>query len=149
MFRKYAQISFLLEEQGPFAPRLEQIRQIIQQPDFHYDKKSGADFMENIFLDSSYWLRFELFDDCYLYKKEPQNLLPEQNLHLQMVDLGVAFLNKGFPLKFKPKRYTQQGPDNIASFAKVFSEQCHKRRDFLRKIKTKHLSFVHQQRERE
>jgi len=149
MFRKYAKINFLLEELGPFAPRLEQIRQIIQQPDFHYDKQAGAEFMENVFLDSSYWLRLDLFDESYLYKKDPQDLLPIQRLHLQMVDIGVSLLNKGFPLKFKPEKYTQQGPNNMAPFAKAFSEQCHKRRDFLRKIQTKHLPLIHWQKERE
>ncbi len=143
--RKYAQIYSLLEEQGPFVPRLEKIRQIIQQPDFKYDQQAGPEILESIFLHSSYWLRLDLFDESYLYKNDPQNLLPIQKLHLQMVDIGVSLLNKGFPLEFKPERYTQNGLDILAPYAKAFSEQCHKRHAFLNSIKTKmHPTLIQQ-----
>ena len=87
-------------------------------------------------MESSYWLDRELFEESCLYKTKTQNLSNQQKVHLQMVDIGVALLDKGFPLKFEPQKYTQQGPNQLASYVKTFAEQCHRRQQFLHKKAT-------------
>ena len=72
--RKYCQICRLVGEQGPWAPRLEGIRAIIQQPDFEYIKEYGGDIAVGSVMKASYWLDKELFDESYIYKKRKQNL---------------------------------------------------------------------------
>lgn len=130
MQKDYRQIYLLLEQTGPWYPRLERIHKIIRQPSFQYRQAEAADMISDIFMKSSYWLDQELFDDSYLYKP-PKNLLPFQRIHLKMVDIGVTLLNKGFPLCYAPSNYQEKGPSQLSPYVKTFIEQCHKKRNFL------------------
>ena len=133
MLEKYIEICELLDCLGQFHPRLDIVQKMVQQPDFHYDKFACPEFLTNTLMVSSYWLDRELFDETYLYKKENQNLLPMQQAHLKMVDIGVLLLDKGFPLKYDAENFLQNDPHQLGGYAKVFVEQCHKRHDFLHK----------------
>lgn len=127
MQKAYRQIYLLLEELSQWNPRLDKIREIIQQPGFQYEKEEGADMISTIFVRTSYWLDKELFDDSYLYQKEKQKLLPFQTAHLKLVDIGAILLSKGFPLIYDPSAHTALGPNQLGPYVKTFVEQCHKR----------------------
>ena len=47
--------------------------------------------------------------------------------HFQMVDIGAALLDKGFPLKYEPSEYTALGPNQLGPYVKIFVDQCQKR----------------------
>ena len=119
--------------------RLEQIQHIIQDPNFKYQKESCPDILTDTLTQSSYWMHTELFDESYLYKKENQFLSSSQKIHLKMVDIGVMLLNKGFPLEYEPKNFSQIGSNQLATYVKTFVEQCHKRHAFLKGQKTKRI----------
>ena len=124
----YFHISQLAGEASPWLPRLNQIRKIVQKPDFRYSEEDGADFMLTSFLGSSYWLDKELFNEDYLYKKEFKGVHTAfQEIHFQMVDIGALLLKKGFPLKYDPSIYRDPGPDQLGPYVKAFVKQCHKR----------------------
>lgn len=131
MIEKYGQICYLLEELGNFDARFNEIEKIIQSPNFRYEKKDFPEILEDTFLRSSYWLRTELFDESYLYQTEPSQLQGEQHAHIRMLDVGATLIDKGFPLEYHPEQYQKKGPDVLAPYVKAFSEQCHKRHDFL------------------
>ena len=131
MKSKYYQICLLLDQLGPLNSRLDVIHEIIREPDFQYKKGEGGDVVLSQFLRSSYWLDRELFDESYLYKKKKQNLLPIQNDHLKMVDIGAELLHKGFPIKYNPQEYVDHGPDQLGTYVKTFVNQCHKKYTFL------------------
>ena len=137
MLKKYLQICDLLEQLGSPQTRLELIQEIIQKPDFKYQKESFPEILTDTLAQSAYWLDTELFDESYLYKKPDPSLFPMQNIHLKMLDIGVSLLDKGFPLKYNTEKYSSTGKANLAAYAKTFIEQCHKRRDFLHR-KTTH-----------
>ncbi|MBP5534620.1 MAG: hypothetical protein J6Y03_03850 [Alphaproteobacteria bacterium] len=132
----YFQINQLAGEASPWLPRLNQIRKIIQKPDFQYSEEDGADFMLTSFLGSSYWLDKELFNENYLYRRKFKGLHTAfQEIHFQMVDIGALLLKKGFPLEYEPSIYRNQGPDQLASYVKAFVKQCHERYNlFYKKI---------------
>ena len=140
MREKYRQIYFLLDQQGQWLPRLDRIQQIVRHPDFLYQKEKGADIILSMFLKSSYWLDKELFDENYLYKRKKQNLLPIQNIHLKMVDIGVSLLEKGFPLEYNSSEYTLFGLNEMAPYVRRFVAQCHK------KYNLSHIPMVHKTR---
>ena len=133
MRNQYYQIYSLLDQLESWNPRLDKIQHIIRRPDFHYSKKDGGDFILNMFLRSSYWLDKEVFVEDYLYKKRKQDLLPMQKAHLKMVDIGVALLEKGFPIKYNPSEYNHVGPDQLGNYVETFIKQCHKKYAFLHK----------------
>ena len=146
MFEKYIKICELLDCLEPSHPRLDIVRQMIQQPDFHYDKLACPEFLTNTLMMSSYWLDHELFDESYLYKKEDQNLSAMQQTHLKMVDIGVLLLDKGFPLKYNVEDFLQIGPHQLGGYVKTFAEQCHKRYAFLHgKSMKKQMPFLTRQ----
>ena len=126
-FRKYYQICRLADADGPWEPRLNEIRAIIQQPDFEYKKECGADIAVSAITRSSYWLDKELFNESYLYQKQKQNLFELQPIHFELVDIGAFLLSKGFPIKYNPEEYAEKGPDQLAPYVKEFVKQCHKR----------------------
>jgi len=126
MAEEYFEILDLLEEQSNPLPRLQKIHEIVQQPNFQYEQGTG-DFVLGVFLKSGYWLDRELFNESYLYKKEPQNLSPSQMVHLKMVDIGVSLMDKGFPVRYNPAEYTQQGPAQMGPYVKTLVEQIHKK----------------------
>lgn len=142
MFKKYLQICSLLEEIGPCQPRLAKIQHLIQNPDFQYDEKSAPHILTDTFLASSYWLDQELFDDSYLYGKGKTNLTAMQKAHLTMTDIGATLLDKGFSLEYTPEEFSQDGKAQLAPYVKTFSEQCHKRRNFLANQNQSDLSFL-------
>ena len=127
MKQKYFQILELLQEQSNALPRLQEVHEIVKHPDFHYENASAADFVLDVFLKSSYWLDRELFDESYLYSKERQNLSPTQMVHLKMVEIGASLMDKGFPVRYNPSEYAQQGPDQMSSYVKILVEQIHKK----------------------
>lgn len=142
-YRKYYQVCLLVDEQGPWEPRLDKIRAIIQQPDFEYKKEYGADIAIGAVIHGSYWLDKELFDESYLYQKQKQNLFGLQAAHFELVDIGAFLLNKGFPVKYNREEYTEKGPDQLASYVKIFVEQCHRRYElFYKKILHKNLHKI-------
>ena len=124
MTEEYFEILDLLEEQSNPLPRLQKIHEIVQQPNFQYEQGTG-DFVLGVFLKSGYWLDRELFDESYLYSKNPQNLSPSQMVHWKMVDIGVSLLDKGFPVRYNPAEYVQQGPFQMGSYVKTLVEQIH------------------------
>ena len=147
MIEKYIEISDLLNQMGDPMPHLEKIQKIIQDPDFRCEKKAFPEVLVEVFLNSSYWLAQELFDESYLYRKKDQNLHGMQSLHLKMTDIGSALIDKGFPVEYQSEKYTQKGPAELAGYAKTFAEQCHKRHAFLHgKIahKKKNIPFQQQ-----
>ena len=127
----YYQIYMLLDQLNQPNSRLNKIQKIIQQPNFQYKKEDGADLILSMFLKSSYWLDKELFDESYLYKKENKNLLPMQQIHLTMVDIGATLLTKGFPLEYRASEYITAGPKELAPYVETFVKQCHNRHTFL------------------
>ena len=131
MIEKYIEISDLLNQMGDPMPHLEKIQKIIQDPDFRCEKKAFPEVLVDIFLNSSYWLAQELFDESYLYREKDRNLNGMQSLHLKMTDIGSALIDKGFPVEYHPEKYNQKGPSELAGYAKTFAEQCHKRHAFL------------------
>jgi hypothetical protein len=126
-YRKYYQICRLADADGPWEPRLNEIRTIIQQPDFTYKKEFGADIAIGAIIRSSYWLDKELFNESYLYQKQKQDLFELQPIHFELVDIGAFLLSKGFPIRYNPEEYTEKGPDQLAPYVKEFVKQCHKR----------------------
>ena len=126
-FRKYYQVCRLADADGPWEPRLNEIRAIIQRPDFEYKKEYGADIAVRAITRSSYWLDKELFNESYLYQKQKQNLFELQPIHFELVDIGAFLLSKGFPIKYNPEEYAEKGPDQLAPYVKEFVKQCHKR----------------------
>ena len=122
----------LLDRLGSFGTRLDLIREIIQAPDFCYESSPYSEMLTNRFMASSYWLDRELFDESYLYQKKTQGLFPMQKAHLEMLDIGGELLDKGFPLVYRPEKYTEKGPHHLAGYVKTFVEQCHKRHAFLK-----------------
>lgn len=153
-WRKYYQVCLLMDEQGPWRPRLAKIRTIIQQPDFKYRKEYGADMAVGCVMMASYWLDKELFDESYLYQKQKQNLSGYQFVHFELVDIGAFLLNKGFPVEYDASKYPDINgmPNPIAPWVSNFVKQCHKRYElFYRKIshnnlrkKNKDFSRTHQ-----
>ena len=137
MKEKYFEIYTLLDQLNDPVSRLKRVHEIIQKPDFQYEKEGGGDLILSMFLASSYWLDRELFDESYLCRKQSKNLLPSQNLHLKMLDIGVSLLEKGFPLEYNSLQYNAPGLSQIGNYVKIFSEQCKKRYTFLHK-KTAH-----------
>ena len=138
MKKDYFQIYTLLDQLNDPLPRLQKIQEIIQKPSFQYKKKEGADLIMSLFLRSSYWLDKELFNECYLFSKENQNLSQMERIHLTMVDIGVSLLNKGFPLRYNPTEYTAIGPHQLGTYVRVFVDQCHRKHSLL------HQKIAHQ-----
>ena len=134
MIEKYIQIANLLDQAGPMGSRLDSIKEIIQRPDFKYEKKSFPEIFTDTLALSSYWLHMELFDERCLYKIDLKNLTGEQEDHLKMLDIGCLLIDKGFPLKFQPRAGAEMNA-GIADYARTFMEQCHKRHAFLKKQK--------------
>ena len=132
MIEKYIRITYLLDQIGPFSPRLDSIQDIIQSPDFKYQKEAFPEVLMDTLAQSSYWLHHELFDESYLYRKDFENLSGMQQIHLKMLDIGAALMDKGFPFQYDAKKYNFSGKSEFASYAKSFIEQCHKRRDHLK-----------------
>ena len=133
--KDYIDIIFLSQETGPYTPRLYQMREIIEKPDFRYSKEDGADDMLIVFLGSSYWLDKELLDEDYLYKKDlPKQHTGMQKVHFLMVDMGALLLKKGFPLEWDWDMLSSGlGMDQVTPYAKAFARQCHKRYDLFYK----------------
>lgn len=139
MIEKYINICYLLEQLGPPMPRLEQIQKIIQDPNFKYQKEAFPEILTDTLAQSTYWLRTELFDESYLYQKDPQKLSTAIQLsHLKLLDIGCALMDKGFPLEYRQEKYEQKGPDQLAGYVKAYIEQCHKRHRFLNKKNASH-----------
>ena len=90
MIEKYIDICNLLDCFGHFHPNLDAIQRIIRQPDFRYDPYESPEILTDTFLNSSYWLDSELFDESCLYKKEKQNLPSVQQIHIKMLDIGAV-----------------------------------------------------------
>ncbi len=131
MQKEYYQIYLLLNELDQWEARLDKIQRIVKRPTFQYKKENGADIILSMFLKSSYWLDQELFNEDYLYNKNNQSLLPTQNTHLKMLDIGCTLIDKGFPLKYNETEYTATGPNQLGAYVKTFVNQCHKRHNFL------------------
>ena len=137
MIRKYIEICDLLNEPGPEMPRLEYIQKIIQDSHFKYQKEAFPEVLTDTLAQSSYWLDTDLFDERCLYQKDPQkSSKPVQRIHLKLLDIGSALMDKGFPLEYHPEKYNQKGPQQLAPYVKTFIEQCHKRHAFLQKEKS-------------
>ena len=141
MRQEYYQIYLLLDPLDQWNPRLNKIRKIVEKPTFQYTKEEGSDILLAMFLRSSYWLDKELFCESYLYKEDFQNLTAEQMAHFQMVDIGAALLNKGFPLKYEPAEYMALGPNQLGPYVKTFVDQCQKRYNLFYK-KTSHRKKI-------
>ena len=137
MIEKYLEICDLLNQIGPLKPRLDLIQKMIQSPDFKYQKESFPGVLTDILAQSAYWLHMDLFEERYLYQKNFENLPVIQQDHLQLLDIGVALLEKGFPLKYNAEKYGGTGISELTPYAKKFIEQCHKRYDFLHGKKEK------------
>ena len=143
MIEKYARrMCELLDQLRSFGTRLELIHEIVQARDFCYEPSPYSEMLTNSFMASSYWLDRELFDESYLYLQKTQDLFPMQKAHLEMLDIGGELLDKGFPLVYRPEKYTEEGPHHLAGYVKTFVEQCHKRHAFLNKIKTNQISPI-------
>lgn len=147
MLKKYIQICNLLDDIGPFQPRLKAVQEMVRSPDFVYQKKSSPHILTDTFARSSYWLDKELFDETCLYANKVDDLTGEQQTHLLMLDIGSDLISKGFPMEYHPNNYNQKGLNQMAHYAKVFMEQCHKRYAFLSSKKITHQKYsfkIHQ-----
>ena len=132
MLEKYFEICKLIDDaQESLMSRLEKIQKIIQDPNFKYQKEACPQIMTGTLASSSYWLRLDFFDESCLYQKKSKDGI--QQLHLKLLDIGSALIDKGFPLEYHPEKYKEQGPDQLAPYVKAFVEQCHKRHAFLHK----------------
>ena len=134
MIEKYFEICKLIDgAQESLMSRLEKIQKIIQDPNFKYQKEACPQIMTGTLASSSYWLRLDFFDESCLYQKKPKDGI--QPLHLKLLDIGSALMDKGFPLEYHPEKYQEKGPDQLGPYVKAFVEQCHKRHAFLRQQK--------------
>ena len=143
---KYLKLAHLLNKEESWLPRLEKVHETVLQPDFQYDAKSGAHIFIANFIQTSYWLDTELFDESYIYTKGYSDAVRKENLgylevryaHLKMVDIGVSLLDKGFPLEYNRDDYrvSENGNDflNIAHWVKTFVKQCHKKHSLCHKV---------------
>ena len=141
MLKKYIQICNLLDDIGPFQPRLKAVQEMVRSPDFVYQKKSSPHILTGTFARSSYWLDKELFDETCLYANKDDDLTSGQQTHILMLDIGSDLISKGFPMEYQPNDYAPKGPDQIAPYVKVFIEQCHKRHTFLSSKKIIHQKY--------
>ena len=130
MIEKYFEICKLIDgAQESLMSRLEKIQKIIQDPNFKYQKEACPQIMTGTLASSSYWLRLDFFDESCLCQKKPKDEI--QQLHLKLLDIGCALIDKGFPLEYHSEKYKERGPDQLGPYVKAFVEQCHKRHAFL------------------
>ena len=135
--KKYFSVIQLLDACGPWNERLDQVSQIIKDPDFTYNESPLASFLSVTLANSSYWLEQELFNTSVIKKSLTDKFVSgEQRDHLHLLDIGSVLIDKGFPLNQETVDRFVSKDSPLYSWAKNYLIQSHKRNAWLKKAQS-------------
>lgn len=136
--RKYFDVMQLLDDIGPWSPRLNLVHKMVSAPDFLYNEHINPSPFLYMVLHSAYWLDRELFDTRVVRQRYCRsNLTEEQKVHIKLLDIGCILMEKGFPLEQVAQKNTGNNKF-IDTWAHVFFDQCKERQAFLKQYRCTH-----------